>query len=273
MGGFRSLSDYGDNAGVLGAIAVLIVLGGLGYAIVGDVVDKRRWSRFALETKIVVLTSIALAVGGALAIGAFEWSNPPTLGALPEAQRPLNALFESVTLRTAGFSALDTSGARRGVAVRRHGPDVHRWRLGLDGRRHQDQHLQHPARGDRVDRARPAVGQAFGRRIQHILIYRALSVALLSIAIAFGVGLLLELTTPRRRRSSRSCSNPSRRSGRSAHRRGSRRRSRRRPDRRHRGDVHGPARAADPRPGPDRPRATRRGPARRRIHAHRMINR
>jgi trk system potassium uptake protein TrkH len=38
--------------------------------------------------------------------------------------------------------------------------------------------------------------QGFGRRIPHILIYRALSVALLSIAIAFSVALLLELTTP-----------------------------------------------------------------------------
>jgi len=37
---------------------------------------------------------------------------------------------------------------------------------------------------------------AFGRRIPHALIYRALSVALLSIAIAFSVALLLELTTP-----------------------------------------------------------------------------
>ena len=38
--------------------------------------------------------------------------------------------------------------------------------------------------------------QAFGRRIQHGLIYRALSVALLSIAFVFVTGLLLELTTP-----------------------------------------------------------------------------
>jgi trk system potassium uptake protein TrkH len=37
---------------------------------------------------------------------------------------------------------------------------------------------------------------AFGRRIQHVLIYRALSVALLSIAFVFSTGLLLELVAP-----------------------------------------------------------------------------
>jgi trk system potassium uptake protein TrkH len=37
---------------------------------------------------------------------------------------------------------------------------------------------------------------AFGRRVQHVLIYRALSVALLSIAFVFTTGLLLELVAP-----------------------------------------------------------------------------
>ena len=44
-------------------------------------------------------------------------------------------------------------------------------------------------------RGRPSA-EAFGRRIPHDLIYRALSVALLSIAIIFVVALALELTTP-----------------------------------------------------------------------------
>jgi trk system potassium uptake protein len=44
-------------------------------------------------------------------------------------------------------------------------------------------------------RGRPSA-EAFGRRIPHILIYRALSVALLSIALLFVVSLGLELTSP-----------------------------------------------------------------------------
>ncbi len=195
-GGFKSLADYAGDAWILGAIGALIILGGLGYAIVGDALAKRRWKRLALETKLVLGTSLALIVGGAVAIGVFEWSNPLTLGALPEAQRPLNAVFESITLRTAGFSVLDTGslleaslfvvmalmfigGASGSTAG---GIKVNTFSILLVA-------IVSTARG------RPSA-EAFGRRIQHILIYRALSVALLSIAIVFAVGLLLEVTAP-----------------------------------------------------------------------------
>ncbi len=195
-GGFRSLADYVGNPWILGPIGVLIVLGGLGYAIVGDAVGKRRWTRLALETKLVLVTTVILVVGGAVAIGVFEWSNPRTLGALPESQRPLNALFESVTLRTAGFSALDTAGLAEASLF------VVMALMFIGGASGST------AGGIKVNtfsvllvaivsivRGLPSA-EAFGRRIQHILIYRALSVALLSIAFVFVVGLLLELTTP-----------------------------------------------------------------------------
>ena len=195
-GDFKSLADYPDAVWILGPIAVLIILGGLGYAIVGDVLEKRRWRRWALETKLVVLTSIALIVAGAVSIGIFEWSNPATLGALPEGQRPLNALFESITLRTAGFSVLDTGslvnaslfvvialmfigGASGSTAG---GIKVNTFSVLLVA-------IVASARG-----LPSAV--AFGRRVQHVLIYRALSVALLSIAFVFTTGLLLELVAP-----------------------------------------------------------------------------
>jgi trk system potassium uptake protein TrkH len=187
------VSEFADDPWVLGPLVILITLGGLGFAIVGDAFGKRRWSRFALETKIVLLTSAALLVGGAIAIGLFDWDNPATLGALPPEQRPLNALFESATLRTAGFSALDTGslteaslfvvialmfigGASGSTAG---GIKVNTFGILLIA-------ILSTARG------RPSA-ESFGRRIPHILIYRALSVALLSIAVVFLVALGLEL--------------------------------------------------------------------------------
>ena len=195
-GDFRSLAAYSGDAGILAPIAGLIILGGLGYAIVGDLLTKRRPRRWALETKLVVGTTIVLIVAGAVLIGIFEWSNPATLGALPEGQRPLNALFESITLRTAGFSVLDTGSLAEASLF------VVMALMFIGGASGST------AGGIKVNtfavlwvailstaRGLPsAVG--FGRRIPHILIYRALSVVLLSIAIVFGVGLLLELTAP-----------------------------------------------------------------------------
>ena len=50
FGGYRSLADFVGEPLVLSTIGVLIVLGGLGFAIVGDIAAKRRWRRLALET-------------------------------------------------------------------------------------------------------------------------------------------------------------------------------------------------------------------------------
>ena len=195
FGEFRSLTSFAGDPLVLVPIGVLIVLGGLGFAIVGDVLGKRTWARMALETKIVLLTSLALLVGGAAVIATFEWSNPATLGALPVEQRPLNAIFEAATLRTAGFSALSTAhlgeatlfvvmalmfigGASGSTAG---GIKVNTFSVLLVA-------IVSTARG------RPSA-EAFGRRVPHVVIYRALSVALLSIAVVFVVGLGLQLTT------------------------------------------------------------------------------
>jgi trk system potassium uptake protein TrkH len=193
VGGFRSLTPFANDPLILVPIGSLIVLGGLGYAIVGDAIAKRRWSRFALETKLVLLTSATLLLVGTAAIAVFEWSNPATLGRMPEPQRLLNALFESTTLRTAGFSALPTGelavaslfvvmalmfigGASGSTAG---GIKVNTFAILLFT-------IVSTARG------RPSA-EAFGRRVPHILIYRALSVALLSVAAVFVIALGLQV--------------------------------------------------------------------------------
>jgi trk system potassium uptake protein len=194
-GGFRSLGPFVDDWTVLLAVAILLILGGLGFAIVGDAIDKRRWGRLTLETKLVLLTTGALLTGGTLLIGFAEWSNPLTLGALPAEQRLLNALFESATLRTAGFTALETGafldetlfvvmalmfigGASGSTAG---GIKVNTFSVLLIA-------IASTVRGQ------PSA-MAFGRRIQHAIVYRALAVALLSIGFVFVIGVSLTLTT------------------------------------------------------------------------------
>jgi trk system potassium uptake protein TrkH len=194
-GGFRSLQPFVGDWVVLLTVALLLIAGGIGFAVVGDAVGKRQWRRLALETKIVLVTSAALLAVGALAIGWTEWSNPQTLGALPAEQRALNALFESATLRTAGFTALDTGALLEptlflvmalmfiggGSGSTAGGIKVTTFSVLLIA-------ILSTVRG------LPSA-QAFGRRIQHAVVYRALAVALLSIAFVFVVGLGFSLMT------------------------------------------------------------------------------
>jgi trk system potassium uptake protein TrkH len=193
MGGFRSFADFVASPLILGAVAALFVIGGLGFAIVGDVVGKRRWQRLALETKIVLATSALLLVGGAAVIGVLEWSNPATLGGLPVGDRVANAVFHSATARSAGFSSLPLAsfaeasllvlialmfigGASGSTAG---GIKVNTFSLLLIT-------IVSTARGD------PSA-TAFGRRIPHVIVYRAIAVALLSVAVSFAVGFGLVL--------------------------------------------------------------------------------
>ena len=189
FGGFRSLSSVAGDPVILATFGLLILLGGLGFAIVGDAVTKRRWHRFTLETKIVLLTTAAILVVGTFALTLFEWSNPATLGAYPPAVRPLHALFETTTLRTAGFSSMPTGSLLEPTLV------VIIAMMFIGGASGS------AAGGIKVNtfavllvaivstvQGRPQP-QAFGRRIPNQLVYRGLSVALLAIAIAFMVAL------------------------------------------------------------------------------------
>ncbi len=197
-GGFKSLTHFVHDWVVLATVAVLLISGGLGWAIIGDALGGghwRRWRRWSLETKLVVFTTAGLLLAGTALIGASEWSNPQTLGALPAEQRVLNAAFESATLRTAGFTALNTSAfvdASLFVVM------VLMFIGGASGS---------TAGGIKVNtfsilgvviisslRGRPSA-EAFGRRIPHAVVYRALAVVLLSIAFVFILGLGLTLIT------------------------------------------------------------------------------
>ena len=155
MGGFASLNGFADDPPVFVPLGVLIFLGGLGVAIVGDVLGKRRWSRIALETKLVLSTTAVLLVAGTAALVAFEWSNPATLGALPVAQRPLNAAVRVRLVPDRRHEHDPDRRADRLIADQRDRADVHRRRVRVHGGRHQGHDLRDPAVHHHLDRPRP----------------------------------------------------------------------------------------------------------------------
>ena len=106
-GGFRSLADYQSDPTVLLLTALFIVLGGISYLVVIDVLRTRRLARLSLDTKLVLVTTATLLVLGTAIMLVTEFADPDTLGPLSVPQKLLNAFFQSVTARTAGFSAVN----------------------------------------------------------------------------------------------------------------------------------------------------------------------
>ncbi len=107
LGNFRSLLDYQGDPTVLLTMAVLIILGGIGYLVVNDVLTSRSFGRLSTDSKIVLVTTLSLLALGTIFILLVESSNPATLGGLSLPQRLLMAFFQSVTPRTAGFAVVD----------------------------------------------------------------------------------------------------------------------------------------------------------------------
>lgn len=91
-------------------IMLLITVGGLGFFVWEEVVRVHNWKKFSVYTRLVILTSGILILLGAVCVWATEWNNPATLGGLTVSEKILNGFFQSVTLRTAGFSSFDQAG-------------------------------------------------------------------------------------------------------------------------------------------------------------------
>lgn len=110
FGAFTSLEGYNNDPLVLCTIMVLIVSGGLGFFVWEDILRTRRWKGFSFYTKLVLSITAALLVGGTVFFLCAEYNNPATLGPMSVPQKILNALFQSVTLRTAGFASFNEGG-------------------------------------------------------------------------------------------------------------------------------------------------------------------
>ena len=110
-GPFSSLTAYRGDLTVNLTICFLIILGGLGFFVIANMVRHYRYHEpVTLQSRVVLITTIVLLVVGTLAILGLEWSNPRTLAPLSFGEKLLGSFFQSVTPRTAGFNTLDIGG-------------------------------------------------------------------------------------------------------------------------------------------------------------------
>lgn len=102
-----SLAVWNQDPVVLLTLGALVSIGGLGFFVWEEVIRVHSWKKFSVYTRLVLITSAVLTLGGAVLLCILEWNNPQTLGAMPVSGKLLNGLFQSVTVRTAGFASVD----------------------------------------------------------------------------------------------------------------------------------------------------------------------
>lgn len=109
-----SLLLFQNDPVVLLTLGALVVLGGLGFLVWQDIAEKRSWKKLSVYSRLVLLATAMLIVSGWALICILEWNNPETLGNLSVGSKLLGGLFQSITLRTAGFDAINQAGLTQG---------------------------------------------------------------------------------------------------------------------------------------------------------------
>lgn len=110
IGDGQSVFSYRFDPLVIITLALLIIIGGLGFIVWEDIINKKSFKRLSAYSKIVLVSTVLCIVIGAAVYFLFEYNNPATIGSDSIGEKLLMTFFQSVTTRTAGFDALKQSG-------------------------------------------------------------------------------------------------------------------------------------------------------------------
>lgn len=110
FGNFTSLTGYANNPMILLIISALIIIGGLGFTVWLELYNYKDVKKLSVHSKMAILITAILLVGGSILMLLLENSNPETLGNMSFVDKITNAFFAAVTPRTAGFNSISTDG-------------------------------------------------------------------------------------------------------------------------------------------------------------------
>ena len=109
-----SLGQFQNDPVVLLTLGVLVIVGGLGFLVWEELAERKPFRKCSVYCRLVLATTLVLLLAGWALTCLLEWNNPQTLGGMPVWQKLLGGLFQSITLRTAGFAAIDQAKLTEG---------------------------------------------------------------------------------------------------------------------------------------------------------------
>lgn len=192
QGNFGSLLGHNESPVLLLTVAGLIQFGAISYMVVADLWTRRRWRFLHLDSKLVLITNFVMIVVSAVVFLIVEWSS--AMHSVEPAWRPLNAVFQAVSARTAGFASADWSVAQNST--------LYLWIVVM---------MIGGAAGSTAGGVKLATiavvvmtvastvrgqtePQAFGRRIASQVVFRALAIISLFMVMHFALSLMLVIT-------------------------------------------------------------------------------
>lgn len=116
-----SLMDYNGNAIVIGSVSAAIILGGIGFLVITELFlvrsfnVKKMWKALTLHSRIILVTTAILIVGGMFLFYILEYNG--ILHNMSFKEKLLASFFQSVTARTAGFNTVDIGALREATCL------------------------------------------------------------------------------------------------------------------------------------------------------------
>ena len=102
-----NLSNYVGDPVVNLTITSMFILGGIGFTVLLDVWNKKKFKSLTLHSKVMIVGTLVINIIAILSIFILEYSNPQTLGNLSFGDKVWSAYFQGLTPRTAGFNSID----------------------------------------------------------------------------------------------------------------------------------------------------------------------
>jgi trk system potassium uptake protein TrkH len=115
-GPFSSLGHFATDFPVNITLIFLIVTGGIGFVVLDDIrIYKFKFEKYSLHSKITLAVTGILIILGFILFYALESNGSFAAFTVPE--KLLASLFQSVTARTSGFYAVDTSNLKEASVI------------------------------------------------------------------------------------------------------------------------------------------------------------
>ncbi len=105
----KNLVEYKNNINVNFVITTLIILGGIGFTVLLELINFKSKRKLSVHSKFTIFFTVCLIITGTLFIFLIETYSPTVTRGNSWIIRLLTSYFHSVSARTAGFNTLNIS--------------------------------------------------------------------------------------------------------------------------------------------------------------------
>ncbi|MEG2447083.1 MAG: TrkH family potassium uptake protein [Acinetobacter sp.] len=113
----NSLMSFQSHYLICLTISVLYTLGGLGFLVLIDIKQNKRWHKLTPNSKLILSAIAIINIIAFILIWLLEANNPLTLGTMSTGEQALNAWFQATVPRSSGFNTIDTGAMEHSTAL------------------------------------------------------------------------------------------------------------------------------------------------------------